>query len=382
MKRILTIISIIVVLALVVLTVGWLRSRNTAQKNGTTPLTFKEFVTGTATPKPADSQTPGSISSDFTNPEGQGTTGTQDTGGAPSITPNTSTFTNNGFTPSEQEGARGSGANDTPIGGTPAAGSPGTVVPVPPGTVAPVAVCTDADLNIEFNAVELQKLQALQDRFYEIATSLHNDGDIQTQLANYNALKSKLDRYRELTTYCVNKLAPKIATLRVQDFVSGVSATGDIGGLYDDGSGHQGNGVSMNIKDAYRNKVPTPFWFSLGDIRMNPRPKNLASIAMFLQNIDQFNAVNDLSLQLQTIDQIRQQQAAGSTSATLTADQILLEQQVQTAIQSGLLGVDGIPTGYLSEIGQIAGNVHACQGYDCPKIFRRTMEAFLRLNLW
>ena len=392
MKRLITIIIIILILAAIVFGISWIFSRRTAQKNGTTPLTFREFVTGKSGDGSEDPQRPGSISSDFTDPQGQGGAGspiptTSTNPNTPRIDTNSSTFTNTGFapvtsippitTPNQPGGGGVIGGNPT----TPTLPGGGTTAPTTPGTVTPIAVCTDADLNITFTEDELQKLQALQDRFYEVATTLHNDGDAQTQLSNYNALKSKLDRYRELNRYCVDKLAPKIANFRVSDFVPEVEVSGRIGGLYDDNSGHNNNGIYMYIKDAFKNKVPTPFWFELADIRLNP-PRATSSIFNRLGQMNQFASINNFSQIAAEIQRIRAQQANGNNSQALTAEQIQVEQQMQAAIQSGVLGNDSIPIGYLSPITQIAGDVGACQGYDCPTIFRNTMEAYLRLNLW
>lgn len=302
MKRLITIILIIIAVAAVFLGISWLLSRRTAEKSGTTPQSFREFVTGDTGEGTTPSTPPGTISSDFgtENPDTPGATTGQPGGIAGTLTPTTRTsvFTNTNLSPTTSNSPRdtgtsvgsGIGANgSTPTnGGVLPTGSAGPTVPILTNT-APE--CTDSDLNITFTADELKRLQALQDRFYEIAQTLHNDGDVQAQMANYTAFKLKQANYNELLTYCTDTLARNIPST-----------------------------------PALKNKVPTPFWYELGDIRYNPTIR-----------FEGFNVVRG--------------NGEGDT-----------------------------PLGYIMGPGQIGGEVDSYRGN--PDVFKRSMERLLRLNLW
>jgi|GEM_PF-1324331 len=242
MKRLLTIILVILVIAAIFLGLSWLVSRRTAVKNGSAPLSFREFITGTDTGSTPNSGGPDELSSDFTNPNG-GTLGTGTSGSSgsrPTSTadiapgePTTSIFTNGNLSPTGSPIGNGV-PGDSASGSTTGTNSASNPISAP--TSSPVAVeCTDADLNITFTREEREKLQALQDRFYTIAQSLHNDGDVQTQLANYTAFKLKQKNTAELLDYCTNTLSPNLPKTAV-----------------------------------YTKRVPTPFWYVEGDIRSNP----------------------------------------------------------------------------------------------------------------
>ncbi|MBY0328953.1 hypothetical protein K2Q02_02575 [Patescibacteria group bacterium] len=64
-KRILTIIAVLILLATVFLGVAWYANRKTAEKNGTTPLTFRQFL-GVGTPNAPGQSGDGELVGEFT----------------------------------------------------------------------------------------------------------------------------------------------------------------------------------------------------------------------------------------------------------------------------------------------------------------------------
>lgn len=297
MKRAITIITILIAIVAIFLTVSWLISRRTATKNNATPQSFREFITGTASPSTTPTNT-GDLTSDFTTDPNQSSPSTPSSRPGSQngpLTTNTSTFTNAGVNPSGQT------PTQSPSGGGVAAPGDINTTPTPPriATALPdgldptlaAPACTDADLNITFTQAELDRLQALQDDFYTIAQSLHNDADVQTQIANYTAFKLKQKNMDDLLSYCTQTLTPNIpSTPRL------------------------------------KNRVPTPFWYELADIRPNPT----------------FNLVG-LTLQRGT-------------------------------------GEGDAPLGYVMGPGQIGAHVTGmANDHD---VFVRSMERLLRLSLW
>jgi hypothetical protein len=230
MKRILNIILIVIVIAFVILIGAWLKSRNTATKNGTTPLSFREFITGKNAPASPTTNPDGSLGSVFTD-----TTPSTDTteGGAPTIAVTTSTFTN---TQSLNPSNRGASALLDPTLSPGGASSEGTssgtttgtdvITTVPGASTITSSGCTEADKNITFTADELSRLRALQNRFYQVATTLHTDADAAAELANYTTFRAEVDTLLELNTYCTT---------------------------------HVGNISDPTLK----RRVPTPFWHDL-----------------------------------------------------------------------------------------------------------------------
>lgn len=212
MKRIITISVIILVVASIILGGAWLLSRNTAQKNGTAPLSFKEFITGkngTAT----QTTKPGSIDSIFT-PEGTDATVTKGAGNKP-IPVATSTFTDStSLNPSSggvdilnPQLSPGNGRPITPgvIPGT-TIDQGGTVVIVPGASTLVSSGCSDADQNITFTQQELSELRGLQNRFYKVATTLHTDADVSAEIANYDSFDVKLQKLIALNQYCAQNI--------------------------------------------------------------------------------------------------------------------------------------------------------------------------------
>lgn len=232
MRKFIGILSIILIAIGILLGGAWLVSRRTAQKTGTAPRTFREFVTGQSpSGSPSPSSTDGGLSSDFTSntqsPEGSPTSATgtpSNTSSSPNST-RTSIFTNNNLTPTTTpNGGQITPSSQNPStptgGGVVYTDTPVILVPVPPstgsnpgsstGTGVVTPSCTDADLNITFTPAELARLQTLQTRFYAVAQTLHNDSDVSTELANHDTFKAKVNKVMELYTYCQNK-TPQIA---------------------------------------------------------------------------------------------------------------------------------------------------------------------------
>jgi len=219
MKRILTIILIIIAIAGIILLVAWMRARNTAQKNGTPTPSFRTFITGKTTPAPAGNTQSGDLTSDFTQETPANTPTTTSPVGT-----RVSTFTNSSFNPATTPtsggvsstgsgGASGNGSigvgSATP---TPLTGGTTTTVTTSGGgqsggsTASAVPACSQADLNITFTPDELARLQSLQRRFYAVAQTLHTDADVATELGNHDSFKAKEIKITELYNYCQSKV--------------------------------------------------------------------------------------------------------------------------------------------------------------------------------
>lgn len=230
MKRVFTIILIVIVIALLVLTGAWLKSRNTATKNGTTPLTFREFITGKNAGIAPQTNPDGSLGSVFT----EDTPGsTPSTDGTPTIAVKTSTFTNGqSLNPSKSSislltptlSPNGVGSNDGSSSTT--TNQDDVITTIPGASTITSSGCTEADKNITFTADELSRLRALQNRFYQVATTLHTDADAAAELANYTTFRAEVDTLLELNTYC-------------------------------------GTHISNITDPALNRRVPTPFWHNL-----------------------------------------------------------------------------------------------------------------------
>lgn len=250
MKRFLAILIIVLIIALIVLGGAWFFARQTAKKTGTTPPTFRQFLSiGGATP----TKTPatGSISSVFSPNNNPSTTG-----GTSSPLPQqgvrVSEFTNNTLNPTNQgssavnnTGTGGTGiGSDIPGGGSGGSGGSGSggsgTGGSGGGTTQPV--CGDADLNINFTQAELTRLRALQNRFYAVAQYLHSDADVNVEQSNYDAFKAKVNQLTELYNYCQAK-SPLLANATLkkhvptpywhdasQDAFGFISSDGPIGG--------------------------------------------------------------------------------------------------------------------------------------------------------
>jgi hypothetical protein len=239
---------ILIVLAIVALVVGiaWLISRHKAAKEGKAALGFREFVstdTGATGPDTTGTTLDGQFTVD-TNGDGildAGGTGRGNTDTQIDPGTRTSTFTGSSINPTNT-GSTGTGSTGTPGSTTPGSGTgttdpngtvttstqPGVItVPNKGNNYASYNGCTQADLNITFTQEELDKLHALQDRFYTIAQSLHSDADTKTQIANYDAFVLKYTKLNELLNYCTDSKLPA------------------------------------------SKKVPTPFWWEESEVRYN-----------------------------------------------------------------------------------------------------------------
>ena len=219
MKRIITIILIIIAIAGIILLVGWMRARNTAQKNGTTAPSFRTFITGNTTNKNTGSTPSGDLTSDFTQETPSSTPTTNQTIGT-----RVSTFTNSSFNPASPQanggvssGGSGATAGNSSVGvgpatPTPPTGGGSTTVTTSGGgqsggnTTPATPACSQADLNITFTPEELARLQSLQRRFYAVAQTLHTDADVATELGNHDSFKAKETKITELYNYCQSKV--------------------------------------------------------------------------------------------------------------------------------------------------------------------------------
>lgn len=260
-KKVITIIVTLFLLLLVILGIMWYQSRKKAQETGRTPQTFANFFGLSSKNTTGTDGNDSTLTSDFTNnTSGNGTgssTGTNT--GTPGQNSDdsdvrSSEFTSGPFTPlsggsglgNASGSGRSGGSNGSlpPGGGGGGAGGSGggsgngATTTIPPNAVVPD--CNDADLNITFTADERARLQALQDRFYEIAQTLYTDENVATELANHDSFKLKNQQITELLDFC-KPYAKKVA----------------------------------DRDPIYQSKVPTPFWFEQSDIRQNNQGPNI-----------------------------------------------------------------------------------------------------------
>lgn len=232
MRRIITIIVILIIITGVVLGVLWLSARNKAVKNGTSKPTFREFVTGDVRSGQPTTNPGGTLTSDFANPSAN-TDELAPSPTSPSIdssltAPGTqsSTFTNDTYTPTSPNGGTIGTSNQTtptstqtadttPTGtsvntSTPSQGGStttgnGTLPNTPSSTNTPVLQCSDADVNIVFTPQELDELKTLERRFYTIAESIRTDEDIAREISNHDTFALKGQQITELYNYCIQK---------------------------------------------------------------------------------------------------------------------------------------------------------------------------------
>lgn len=220
--------TLIIILIVVIVLGGFLyiRSKKTVSPSGGTTSGFKNFFNfgskgGTPTQTP-DNET----SSEFTT-ENPDTTTASGTGGSSGT--NTSIFGTGGpFTPSTEVNTVGSGTgvggSGTTGGGTTGGGTGvgsgegvggggtgGGSTGGGSGGSGGAVQCSADDTQIEFTPEEIARLQALEQRFYAIASLLHTDSDVQAETANYSSYKILNQKYTELIAYCENK-SPLLAT--------------------------------------------------------------------------------------------------------------------------------------------------------------------------
>lgn len=216
MKRVFKITIILLLVVLVLAAGGWLLARKKAVQNGQTQPTFREFLTRQSK-SGSEQQTPG-LTPDTAADGSSNTTKKPDTAApTPSSGPITvSQFTSAPVTPSGQvtdvspldngfaTGAGvelGTGINTSPIS------IPGTPITQTIQGLPDIALggCQDTDVNIQFTAEEIRRLNELQSQFLQIAGTLHTDADTQAEQANYTLFKDKLDTNTELYNYCLSK---------------------------------------------------------------------------------------------------------------------------------------------------------------------------------
>lgn len=262
-KRIITII--LVLLAIFLLLVGgiWLLGRHTAQKNGSAPLSFRQFL-GLSSKAPNATTDQGTLTSDFTDsttggnaggnnpaggiqgiggssgngsPSGANGSGSIGAGGSGIGTNNvqTSQFTNDTMSPGSGSlgsgsvssgggsiisgngggtgsgsigggGSIGSGGVITSGGGFTTVGIGGTGTGNPGGgtgnVIGGTASCTAADTNISFTPDEIQQLNALQAQFNTLNSKLATSDQVAAELSTYNSYKLEEAKIGELQTFC------------------------------------------------------------------------------------------------------------------------------------------------------------------------------------
>ena len=235
-RRILTIIIVLLVLAGLLLGVSWYAARRTAEKNGTTPLTFRQFL-GIGTPATPGTPTDGELSGEFTGDGQGGGTDTDGTGvdggfGSEGTVSDPSIFTSGPIMPEGGSLGNGGGLNNngnTNQNGNPS-GSPTTSTTTTTtttgqtgqgtnptgGSTQTVLSCSDADTTIAFTAAEIARLNTLQLRFSNIAANLYTDADVAQQVVLYDTFKNgRSGQINELITFCEQK-APLITDATMQ----------------------------------------------------------------------------------------------------------------------------------------------------------------------
>lgn len=231
-------ISILILSVIFLILVGvWLVGRKQAQDAGKTPLTFREFL-NLSSKRESGINIGGSgdgLSSDFQGPQtgGNGSSSggspQQDSSvGIPESETRVSNFTDNTIIPNTTNtetlpiDANNDGVDDSKSIDDVYDGS--KIV----ATGQTLNECTDRDLNISFTPEEIEKLQALQARFYALSQYLHDDSDVRVEQSNWSTFRTESDRITELYNYC---------------------------------AGNNYNGDGYKIADPLlQYRVPTPFW--------------------------------------------------------------------------------------------------------------------------
>lgn len=190
MKKILTIILLIIFILGGLLGISWFIARKKAEKNNENIPTFREFLNWGTSTKKLDPSIP-TNTTDFT-PKEEGTNDTTQkqnvrisqftSGGASNVNTNISYDNNYSGNSSSLD-----------------------IIPAPIDTNFTEPECSDEDLNIEFTPSELARLKVLQAKFYAIADKLHTDTDANIELQNYDTFKTKAMQIKELYTYCQEK---------------------------------------------------------------------------------------------------------------------------------------------------------------------------------
>lgn len=243
MKKRIAIFSIILIVISLVLISLWMVSRQTAEKRGAEPMTFKQFITGQTRTSDGTENPDGVLTSDFINPE-TGTNNGNSTGsqtGEVNPDPNTvvpgtqsSTFTQSSpisvATDTNHSGTSSSSGSNTSSTGTPPNSGSNTSptrtssslgsnttpqnqtadndpnpVPIPSTPTTQTPVCSQSDTQITFTPTEIARLRELERRFYATAEYLHTDEELAIETSNYDTFKLKTAKILEMYNYCQQK---------------------------------------------------------------------------------------------------------------------------------------------------------------------------------
>ncbi|MDB5188687.1 MAG: hypothetical protein JWM92_285 [Candidatus Nomurabacteria bacterium] len=210
MQRILKIILILLAVFFLVLGGVWLLGRHAAQKNGTTPLSFRQFLglgTKQSTVAPAQGTSATFTSGQPTagNAGGAGTIGGTNTLGTPDNF-QVSKFTSNPLSPADTTTFTNNGS----IGGPNAFGGAGNFVATAGAGTTPLGSnglsgglnCSATDSAITFTPDEITQLNALQTRYNAIAANLASNDDVATELSTYTSYKLEEAKIAELQNFC------------------------------------------------------------------------------------------------------------------------------------------------------------------------------------
>lgn len=210
-KRIFIIIILIIIAGAAFL---FFRQKQLAKQNGQT-LRFRDFFTFSKKVTPDGGGAGNEQGGDFTN---EGKTEVKDDGTSSTNSPIKTAFgTNQPFSPTisgsggvpsgaTSGGFGGEGDPNNGTGGSGGNGSNGTNgdnTPItPPGTPVDAPVCTTDDLEITFTDEEIEKLKALEARFYAIAPTLRSDQDVSVEKGNWSNYSFLNDTFADMTAYC------------------------------------------------------------------------------------------------------------------------------------------------------------------------------------
>jgi hypothetical protein len=211
MQRIIKIILILLAVFFLVLGGMWLLGRHAAQKNGTTPLSFRQFL-GLSTKQNTATPAQGTTSATFTNGQPvSGNAGSAGTiGGSNALgTPDNyqvSKFTTNPLSPADNA----TFTNNGNLGGPNAFGNAGNFVATASAGTTPLGSnglsgglnCSATDSAIAFTPDEIQQLNALQARYDAISANLASNDDVATELSSYTSYKLEEAKIAELQNFC------------------------------------------------------------------------------------------------------------------------------------------------------------------------------------
>lgn len=275
LRRILTVIIVLLIIVGLLLGVSWYMSRRNAQNNGETPISFREFL-GIGSPSIPGAPTEGELSGEFTPEPGRtvkydannnGINDWREDLNGNGIIDGNEDLNNNGINDGDEDfdgngipnwedeysdpeipdntpNTPGGDGGFTPGGPTDPGENPGgtTVLPpyIPtdpgPGGVNPynpndpdyegfpddgfdytdftnsdTLSCTFADTHINFTADEIEKLAKLQERFNAISGSLYDKAALSQQTSFYDSLAIRHSQIVESLNFCENR-APSLGS--------------------------------------------------------------------------------------------------------------------------------------------------------------------------